>query len=63
MIVAINGIISTTLVLLMENLGEIIPLTISVTGMTAGPLMGIFTLGMLFPKANAKVITKSLLFC
>ncbi|CAH1367567.1 unnamed protein product [Tenebrio molitor] len=54
MIVAINGIISTTLVLLMENLGEIIPLTISVTGMTAGPLMGIFTLGMLFPKANAK---------
>jgi sodium-coupled monocarboxylate transporter 8/12 len=63
MIVAINGIISTTLVLLMENLGEIFPLTISVTGMTAGPLMGIFTLGMLFPKANAKVITKSLLFC
>ncbi|XP_068906693.1 sodium-coupled monocarboxylate transporter 2-like [Tenebrio molitor] len=33
---------------------KIIPLTISVTGMTAGPLMGIFTLGMLFPKANAK---------
>jgi sodium-coupled monocarboxylate transporter 8/12 len=59
MTVVICGIVCTSLVLLVQHLGGIISLTVSLAGMVAGPVMGMFTLGMLFPKANAKVITNT----
>jgi sodium-coupled monocarboxylate transporter 8/12 len=59
MTVVICGIVCTSLVLLVQHLGGIISLTVSLGGMASGPVMGLFTLGMLFPKANAKVITNT----
>lgn len=55
-IVMINGALCTTLVFVVERLGGIIQLSYSLSGITAGPLIGLFTLGMLFPSANTKVI-------
>jgi sodium-coupled monocarboxylate transporter 8/12 len=59
MIVVIEGILCTSLVLLVEQLGEIIPLATRLSGMAYGPLVGLFTLGVLFPKINAKVLLNS----
>lgn len=55
LIVLISGIISTALVFVIENLGNMFPLGMKLTGLAQGPLVGLFTLGMLFPVANAKV--------
>ncbi|CAH1367547.1 unnamed protein product, partial [Tenebrio molitor] len=54
LIVVIEGVLCTSLVLLIEHLGQIIPLCISLSGIVNGPLLGLFTLGVLFPKVNAK---------
>jgi hypothetical protein len=54
--VVIEGVVITSLVLLIEHLGEIIPLSNRLTGMVYGPILGLFTLGVLFPKVNAKVL-------
>ncbi|RZB40467.1 SSF domain containing protein, partial [Asbolus verrucosus] len=54
LIVVIIGVICTALVFVLEHLGGILPLAISLGGMTAGPLLGMFTLGVLFPKASSK---------
>jgi sodium-coupled monocarboxylate transporter 8/12 len=56
LIIVIEGVVSTSLVLLIEHLGEIIPLSTRLSGMVHGPLLGLFTLGVLFPKINAKVL-------
>lgn len=56
-IVIVIGVTSTTMVLVVEKLGGILPLSIAFAGITAGPLLGLFALGMLFPSANAKVGT------
>lgn len=48
------GVISVLLVRVVEHLGNLLPIMISFTGVASGPLLGIFTLGILFPKANAK---------
>ncbi|KAK9708911.1 Sodium:solute symporter family [Popillia japonica] len=53
-IVLVSGIISTTLVILVENLGSIFPLGMKITGLAQGPLVGLFTLGMMFPVGNSK---------
>lgn len=55
LIVIIIGIVSTILVFVIENLGGLLPLAISLQGVTNGPLLGMFTIGVLFPRANAKV--------
>jgi sodium-coupled monocarboxylate transporter 8/12 len=55
LIVAISGAVCTCLVFLIEHLGEIISVTAAFAGITDGPLLGMFTLGVLFPRANAKV--------
>jgi hypothetical protein len=39
------------------HLEELIPLTIRLSGIVQGPLLGLFTLGVLFPKVNSKVGT------
>ncbi|XP_068914556.1 sodium-coupled monocarboxylate transporter 2-like isoform X2 [Tenebrio molitor] len=54
LIVVIEGVLSTSLVLIIEHLGQVVPLSISLSGMVNGPLLGLFTLGVLFPKINAK---------
>nr|XP_015834037.1 PREDICTED: sodium-coupled monocarboxylate transporter 1 isoform X2 [Tribolium castaneum] len=53
LIVVIAGLFAVVMGFLVEHLGELVPLTISLTGMVAGPSMGMFTLGVLFPKANS----------
>ncbi|XP_064213530.1 sodium-coupled monocarboxylate transporter 1-like isoform X2 [Tribolium castaneum] len=53
LIVVVAGLFAVMMGFLVEHLGELVPLTISVTGMVSGPSMGIYTLGMMFPKANS----------
>lgn len=55
LIVFLTGIVSLALIFVVERLGGIFPLAISFAGFTGGPLLGIFTLGLLIPSANAKV--------
>ncbi|GJQ68448.1 hypothetical protein Trydic_g17030 [Trypoxylus dichotomus] len=57
MIVLTSGLISTALVFVVENMGNIFPLGMKVAGLAQGPLIGLFTLGMMFPVANAKGAT------
>ncbi|KAL0118114.1 hypothetical protein PUN28_009053 [Cardiocondyla obscurior] len=53
-IVVIAGVISVGLVFLVEHLGSVFQIAISMRGVTDGPLLGLFLLGMLVPWANAK---------
>ncbi|XP_017772840.1 PREDICTED: sodium-coupled monocarboxylate transporter 1-like [Nicrophorus vespilloides] len=54
LIVFIIGLVSTILVFVVERMGSILPFQFSLGGITAGPLLGLFSLGMLFPTANSK---------
>lgn len=54
-IVVISGIMCLTLVFLVEKLGGILQLSLTLGGVTNGPLLGLFTVGMLFPYVNADV--------
>lgn len=56
-IVAVAGIVCTLLVYVIERLGGILQLSMSFNGICTGPLLGIFTLGALFPQASSKVNT------
>nr|XP_022915692.1 sodium-coupled monocarboxylate transporter 2-like [Onthophagus taurus] len=46
------GVICTILVFVVERLGNIVPVTFSFVGITNGPLLGLFTVGMLVPMVN-----------
>lgn len=50
----IAGAISVGLVFLVERLGSVFQIALSMRGVTDGPLLGLFLLGMLVPWANAK---------
>lgn len=50
----ITGAISVGLVFLVEKLGPVFQLALSMRGVTDGPLLGLFILGMLVPWANTK---------
>lgn len=54
LIVVIAGVVCTALVFVFEHLGGILPMSLAFHGLTAGPLLGIFTLGILFRRANSK---------
>lgn len=54
-IVVIIGTISVALVFVVEHMGMLIQASGSLGSITAGPLLGIFTLGMFVPFANPKV--------
>ena len=56
-IVLVVGTLCTCLVFTIGLLGEIFAISMLVVGLTQGPLLGVFTLGMLFPKASPKVYT------
>lgn len=58
LIVMMTGTICTILVFVIEQLGGILPLAVAFTSVTAGPLVGMFTLGILVPRCNAKVRRK-----
>ncbi|KAL0276708.1 UNVERIFIED_CONTAM: hypothetical protein PYX00_004221 [Menopon gallinae] len=53
-IVVVLGIIFVGLAIAVDKLGALIQTSGSLSGITAGTLLGIFTLGMLFPWANSK---------
>lgn len=53
--VVIMGFICVCLVFIVEKLGSVLELSIRLGAVTNGPLLGLFTLGMIFPSANAKV--------
>lgn len=58
-IVVLLGAINLGLIFLVEKLGSILTLSLSFAGVTAGPMLGMFTLGMVYKKANAKVSWRS----
>ncbi|XP_076378292.1 sodium-coupled monocarboxylate transporter 2 isoform X2 [Megalopta genalis] len=51
--VVVIGIVCMALVFLVEKLGGLIQAGKSLSSITAGPLLGMFTLGMFFPSANS----------
>lgn len=55
LIVVIAGTICTILVFVVEKMEGMLPFATALQGITGGPLLGLFSLGMLFPQANAKV--------
>lgn len=57
LIVVVTGVVCTALVFVVEHLGGILALTFALGSLTAGPMLALFTLGMLFPRVNAKVYT------
>lgn len=52
--VCIVGVICVFLVFLVEKMGSVIHVTISLGGITYGAMLGLFSLGMFFPWANSK---------
>ncbi|XP_063918245.1 sodium-coupled monocarboxylate transporter 1-like isoform X1 [Zophobas morio] len=52
-IVVVCGVISTGLVFVVERLGGMFGLAQAFSGIPAGPLLGMFTLGILFRRANS----------
>lgn len=56
------GVLCLVLVFVVEKLGSVFSLAISVSGVTSGTLLGIFFLGMFSPRINAKVRRESF-FC
>lgn len=49
LIIVIFGLITLSMVFIVEKLGPVLQLAISVSGITYGPLMGIFVIGMFMP--------------
>lgn len=53
--VLISGMISVGLVYVVQHLGSVLQLSMSLPTVTFGPLMGLYILGMFFPWINSKV--------
>ncbi|KAJ3652492.1 hypothetical protein Zmor_018451 [Zophobas morio] len=53
LIVILCGVACTCLVFVIEHLGPLLALNIALRAPINGPLLGMFTLGMLFPRTNA----------
>lgn len=51
----VTGTLCTIFVFIIEQLGGILPLAVAFTSVTAGPLVGMFTLGILVPRCTARV--------
>ncbi|OXA58926.1 Sodium-coupled monocarboxylate transporter 1 [Folsomia candida] len=49
----VGGILSFAFVFVAELMGDIFPIALTMVGMFLGPTLGLFTLGMVFPWANA----------
>lgn len=53
-IVVILGMITMVLVVLVEKLGQIYELSVTLSSVTNGAMLGIFTMGMISRSANTK---------
>ena len=53
--VFIYGLLSILLAYLSSNFGELITAAYSVLGILSGPLLAMFSIGMMYPFANSKV--------
>ncbi|KAK5642184.1 hypothetical protein RI129_008351 [Pyrocoelia pectoralis] len=62
LLVALTGITCTCLTFFIDRVDSIIGLVLSLLGLTVGLSTGIFSLGMLFPRANSKVYPPFILF-
>lgn len=49
------GILCTFLTVPISLLGQLLQAALGLFGILSGPILGVFTLGLLFPQANAKV--------
>lgn len=58
LVVIVMGIICLTLVVVVQKLGTVLQLTMSLEAITNGPLLGIFTIGILLPWINATVTNR-----
>lgn len=54
-LVFLIGLITMMLAFYVDRLGNILPLVVSFTGVTTGAMLGTFTLGLLFRRANCIV--------
>ncbi|GAB6026992.1 hypothetical protein CHUAL_013658 [Chamberlinius hualienensis] len=54
-LVIVYGWICIALVTLAENIDGIVQATLRISGITGGPIVTIFTLGMLFPRVNLSI--------
>ena len=54
-IVVIEGIWCTSMIFVIQYLGEILPLAIAITGLIDGPSLGLYTLGICFPQVDSTV--------
>ncbi|XP_050436170.1 sodium-coupled monocarboxylate transporter 1-like isoform X1 [Adelges cooleyi] len=52
--VVIVGVVCVALVIVVEKLSGILQMAISLSGVTNGPLLSVFTLGLCFPWANSR---------
>jgi len=55
------GCLAFGFVLIAQELGGLLQAGLSILGMTGGPLLGVFTLGMLFPWSNSEGATLGLI--
>lgn len=54
MTVVVLGVLCVGMVFIVDRLGDIFQLSLTVTGITAGAMLGLFSLGMLVPWATTK---------
>jgi solute carrier family 5 (sodium-coupled monocarboxylate transporter), member 8/12 len=54
-VVAVFGAICVVLVFVVEKLGAVLQLSMSLGAVTQGPLLGIFTMGVMFPWVHGTV--------
>lgn len=55
MVVVVMGVICVALVVVVQKMGTVLQLTMSLEAITNGPLLGIFTIGIFLPWINATV--------
>lgn len=56
MVVVVVGLICVALVVVVQKMGTVLQLTMSLEAITNGPLLGIFTIGIFLPWINSTVI-------
>lgn len=54
-VVVVTGVVCVALVFVVQKMGTVLQLTMSLEAITNGPLFGIFTIGILMPWINGNV--------
>ena len=58
-VVVVLGVICVALVFVVEKLGMVLQLSMTLSSVTSGPLFGVFVMGVLFPWINGKVCIRT----